>query len=56
MARRYNACLSKVSGSSPPVSFLDELVDWALLAPDELFTPNAANRCVSGLRGFNGFG
>jgi len=30
-----------VSGSKPPVSFLDALVDWALLAPDELFLPNA---------------
>jgi hypothetical protein len=41
MARRYNACLSKVLGSSPPVSFLDELVDWAITAPDALFAPNA---------------
>jgi hypothetical protein len=30
-----------VSGSKPPVTFLDELVDWALLASDELFLPNA---------------
>ena len=42
MARRYVACLSKVLGSSPPVSFLDELVDWALLAPDEIFARNSA--------------
>lgn len=41
MARQYKACLSKVLGSSPPVSFLDELVDWALLAPDIIFLPNA---------------
>jgi hypothetical protein len=41
MARQYNACLSKVLGSSPPVSFLDELVDWALTAPDMVFMPNA---------------
>jgi hypothetical protein len=47
MARQYNACLSKVLGSSPPVSFLDELVDWALRAPDEIFTPNAADDIYS---------
>jgi hypothetical protein len=47
MARRYSACLSKVSGSSPPVSFLDELVDWALLAPDELFTRSDADDIYS---------
>jgi len=33
--------LSRVFGSKPPASFLDELVDWALLAPDEIFLPNA---------------
>ena len=47
MARRYDACLSKVCGSSPPVSFLDELVDWSLGAPDEIFTPNAADDVYS---------
>ena len=47
MARRYSACLAKVSGSSPPVSFLDELVDWALHAPDEIFAPNAADDVYS---------
>jgi hypothetical protein len=41
MARQYSACLSRVFGSRPPASFLDELVDWALLAPDEIFLPNA---------------
>lgn len=41
MARQYKACLSRVHGSVPPVSFLDELVDWALLAPDDIFLPNA---------------
>jgi hypothetical protein len=39
--------LAKVSGSSPPVSFLDELVDWALQAPDEIFAPNAADDVYS---------
>ncbi len=41
MPRQYSACLARVSGSKPPTPFLDELVDWALLAPDELFQPNA---------------
>jgi hypothetical protein len=41
MPRAYSACLARVSGSKPPVTFLDELVDWALRAPDELFLPNA---------------
>ncbi len=47
MARRYSACLAKVSGSSPPVSFLDALVDWALQAPDDIFAPNAADDVYS---------
>jgi hypothetical protein len=42
MPRQYSACLKPVSNSRPPTTFLDELVDWAMLAPDELFLPNAA--------------
>ena len=42
MPRAYSACLARVSGSKPPVTFLDELVDRALRAPDELFLPNTA--------------
>ena len=42
MPRQYSACLKRVSGSRPPTTFLDELVDWALLASDDLFLPNAA--------------
>lgn len=38
MARTYKACLKKVDGSTPPVRFLDELVDWGAYAPDTLFT------------------
>ena len=41
MPRQYSACLARVSGSKPPTAFLDEMVDWALLAPDELFQPYA---------------
>jgi hypothetical protein len=47
MARQYKACLSQVRGSSPPVSFLDELVDWAITAPDALFAPNAISDIYS---------
>ena len=39
--RQYKACLTKVLGSTPPVSILDELVDWGLIASDAVFTPNA---------------
>lgn len=42
-ARRYNACLSPVYNRGRPTpAFLDELIDWARLAPDEIFAPNAA--------------
>ena len=41
MARQYKTCLTKVLGSTPPVSFLDELVDWGSDAPDEIFRPNS---------------
>lgn len=47
MSRQYWKCLKKVRGSSPPVSFLDELVDWALTAPDAIFLPNANNDIYS---------
>jgi hypothetical protein len=40
MARPYSDCLAKVNGSSPPVAFLDELVDWGIGAPDEIFVQN----------------
>jgi hypothetical protein len=40
MPRQHKACLSRVHGSKPPVSFLDELVEWALRAPDTIFLPN----------------
>jgi len=41
MPRQYSACLARVHRSTPPVAFLDELVDWAVLAPGDLFLPNA---------------
>lgn len=37
----YKALLSRVKGrSTPPVSFLDELVAWARIAPADIFAPN----------------
>jgi len=42
MPRQYKACLAKVHGSKPPTAFLDELVEWAQRAPDDLFLPNTA--------------
>jgi hypothetical protein len=50
MARQYKACLSKVLGSSPPVAFLDQLVDWALTAKDEIFAPNSNFDIYSSVR------
>lgn len=47
MARPYKACLKKVRGSSPPPSFLDELVDWASYAPDVIFISTAKNDIYS---------
>lgn len=39
--RHFKACLGKVSNRGiPPVSFLDELIEWAKKAPDEIFAPN----------------
>jgi hypothetical protein len=39
--RIFTACKSTVSGRGiPPDSFLNELVDWGLGAPDEIFAPN----------------
>lgn len=37
----YHATKSKVLGSSPPDSFLDQLVAWGRTAPDDIFVPNA---------------
>jgi hypothetical protein len=50
MTRQYSACLKKVNGSSPPPPFLDELVDWALGAPDVIFMPNAKSDIYSSVR------
>lgn len=41
-ARAYSACLAPVynRGKAPP-AFLNEMIDWALKAPDHIFAPNA---------------
>jgi hypothetical protein len=41
MNRTFLACKHKVLNRGvPPDEFLNELVDWARLAPDEIFAPN----------------
>ena len=41
MSRTFAECRSRVfNRGKPPVSFLDELVDWGAAAPDEIFTRN----------------
>ena len=41
MSRNFVACKKKVYDRGiPPSAFLDELVDWAKGAPDEIFAPN----------------
>lgn len=41
MSRDFVDCKQKVHNrGKPPNSFLDELVDWAKNAPDEIFQPN----------------
>src|SRR5665647_2386115 len=41
MPRNFVACRHKVlNRGQPPVAFLDQLVDWGVAAPNEIFTPN----------------
>ena len=41
MPRNFVACRHKVfNRGKPPVAFLDQLVDWGVSAPDEIFSPN----------------
>ena len=41
MAREFIACKKKVANRGfPPNSFLNELIDWATQAPDEIFVRN----------------
>lgn len=49
--RSFHACKSRVfNRGTPPDSFLDEMVDWAINAPDELFTVNDKQDIYSKIR------
>jgi hypothetical protein len=40
MPRHFFACRKKVlNRGEPPVAFLEQLVDWGVSAPDEIFSP-----------------
>lgn len=42
MSRTFIACKKKVfNRGTPPASFLNELIDWARQAPDEIFEKNS---------------
>jgi hypothetical protein len=44
MTRKFTACKATISNRGvPPDSFLNELIDWAKKAPDEIFKDNNNN-------------
>ena len=52
MSRNFVACKQKVHNrGKPPNAFLDELVDWANNAPDEIFKPNQIQDIYSNVVG-----
>ena len=52
MARTFSACKHKVHNRGiPPDSFLNELVDWANNAPDEIFERNEIHDIYSNVAG-----
>lgn len=52
MSRNFVACKDKVDNRGrPPNAFLDELVDWAKTAPDEIFKPNQKHDVYSAVVG-----
>ena len=52
MSRNFVACRKKVHDrGKPPIAFLDELVDWAKGAPDEIFKPNQVQDIYSNVVG-----
>jgi hypothetical protein len=52
MSRTYIACLEPVfNRGAAPVSFLDELVDWALKVPPDIFAPSHAHDIYSVMAG-----
>ncbi|WP_287739607.1 hypothetical protein [Microcystis sp. M179S2] len=51
MSRKFIACKEQVFNRGvPPDSFLNELIDWAKQAPDEIFTPNDKHDIYSNLK------
>jgi len=52
MTRTFVACRTKVANrGKPPNSFLNELVDWAKDAPDEIFVRNEIHDVYSNVAG-----
>lgn len=48
MSRTFIECRAEVfNRGKPPVSFLNELVDWGITAPDEIFAQNPNNDVYS---------
>ena len=51
MAREFVACKRRVANRGvPPNSFLNELIDWARLAPDEIFERNNIHDIYSNVK------
>ncbi|HYG80553.1 MAG TPA: hypothetical protein VD861_09210 [Pyrinomonadaceae bacterium] len=51
MARNFVACKKKVfNRGNPPDSFLNELIDWARQAPDEIFEVNDKHDIYTNVR------
>lgn len=51
MARTFVACKKKVfNRGNPPKSFLNELIDWARQAPDEIFERNSNHDIYTNVR------
>jgi hypothetical protein len=50
MSRHFVACKSAVYNRGvPPESFLNEIIDWARQAPDEIFMPNQVHDIYSNI-------
>lgn len=50
MSRVFVACKQKVSNRGiPPDDFLNEIIDWAKSAPDEIFAPNKIHDIYSNI-------
>lgn len=50
MSRKFVACKTKVHNrGKPPESFLNEIIDWASNAPDDIFQPNQVHDIYSNI-------